>query len=193
MEETEESTTATEGYPDEDRQGIVDTLVTVMLQLVQEDPWIPIPAMLDRVTEVGPVHNRDDVLELFRGRPNVWQLAERLEAVRTAVVNNMLPELPASTRAPTNERVGWAIPGTDRYIGWRAPRVVGGGLLCQVNMISLWGRRLYRYPHEDEYTVDYMRGLDEENSDGERTDDEQYQRQTWNLTTNKNRKNRQVE
>ena len=49
MEETDESTTASWGYTDEDRQGIVDTMVTVMLQLIQENPWIPIPEMMDRM------------------------------------------------------------------------------------------------------------------------------------------------
>ena len=72
MEETEDSTTDTEGYTEEDRQGIVDTLVTVMLQLIMEDPWISIPNMMDRMIETGPMHERVDILELFRGRPIFW-------------------------------------------------------------------------------------------------------------------------
>ena len=56
MEDTDESTTATQGYTEADRQGIVDTLVTVMLQLIMENPWIPVPHMMGRMVENGPLH-----------------------------------------------------------------------------------------------------------------------------------------
>ena len=56
MDDAEESTTAARGYTEEDRQGIVDTLVTVMLQLIMENPWIPVPHMMGRMVENGPLH-----------------------------------------------------------------------------------------------------------------------------------------
>ena len=160
MEETEDSTTASLGYTDDDRQGIVDTMVTVMLQLIQENPWIPMPAMMDRMVEFGPLHNRGDILELFRGRPIFRWTAMRVETVRAAVVGNMMRDLPVSTRVPENERVGYTIPSTDRYIGWWASRIAGEGQLFPVHMIPIEGGRLYRYPHEGEYTEDYFRSED---------------------------------
>ena len=161
MEETDESTTDTDGYTAEDRQGIVDTMVTVMLQLTMEDPWISIPNMMDRMTETGPLHDRDDIMEVFRGRPIFRRTTNRLEVVRAAVVSGALGELPISTRAPEHERVGVTIPGTDRYIGWWAPQVVNDGPIFPVNMITVPGGVLCRYPHEDEHTEEYFRGEDD--------------------------------
>ena len=173
MEETEESTTASWGYTDEDRQGIVDTMVTVMLQLIQENPWIPIPEMMDRMVEFGPLRNREDILEVFRGRPIFRWTTTRIETVRTAVVNNVIQDLPVSTRPPANERVGFTIPGTDRYIGWWAPQIAGEGNLFPVHMISLEGGRLQRYPHEGEYTEDYIRGEDSDPSMEETSEEDE--------------------
>ena len=89
MEETDDSTTDTGGYTEEDRQGIVDTLVTVMLQLIMEDPWMSIPNMMDRMIETGPMSEREDKLELFRGRPIFWRVARRLEIVRAAAAGGI--------------------------------------------------------------------------------------------------------
>ena len=169
MEESDESTTDTDGYTDDDRQGIVDTLVTVMLQLIQEDPWIAAPTMMDRMVTTGPLHTREEVLELFRGRPIFMRAVTRMEILRTAVVNGMVGDLPISTRVPVGEAVGWTIPGDDRYIGWWAPCVTGGGPVYHVRMIPVWQGDLSRYPRdeEDEYTEDYLRGLDTETSEEE--------------------------
>ena len=172
MEETEDSTTDTDGYPVDDRQGIVDTMVTVMLQLIMEDPWISIPNMMDRMTEFGPLHDRDGIMEVFRGRPIFRRTTSRLEVVRAAAVNGTLRELPISTRVPENERVGVTIPGTDRYIGWWAPQVECDGFIFPVNMITVPGGVLYRYPHEEEDTEAYFRGEDDKSTEEENTEDE---------------------
>ena len=70
--------------------------------------------MMDRMVMTGPLHSRNDVIELFRGRPNFMQTVTRLEVLRTAVVSNVVGDLPVSTRVPRGEGVGWTIPGTDR-------------------------------------------------------------------------------
>ena len=173
MEESEESTTDTYGYTDDDRQGIVDTMVTVMLQLVQEDPWMAVPTMMDRMVLCGPLHTREEVIELFRGRPNFMRAVARIEILRTAVVNEMVQDLPMTTRVPVGEVAGWTIPGVDRYIGWWAPCVTGDGPAYRVGMIPVWSGELRRYPHreEDEYTEDYLRGLDVETSEEEEQDE----------------------
>ena len=71
---------------------------------------------------------------------------------------------------PRDERVGETIPGTDRYIGWWAPRVVGDGPTYPVHMISIMEGVLYRYPHEEGSTEEYIRGEDMEVSEEETTD-----------------------
>ena len=151
IEGTEESTTATQGYTDEGRQGIADALATVRLQLIQEDPLISKPGRMDRMVTTGPMHDRGDILELFRGRPISLQTTTR-------VANNSLRDLPISTELPEHERVGVPIPGADRYIGWWAPRVVGEGPIYQVHVIPKAGGALYRYPRENEHTEDFFRG-----------------------------------
>ena len=147
----------------------MDTLVTVMLQLIQEDPWIAVPTMMDRMVTTGPLHTREEVLELFRGRPIFMRAVTRMETLRTAAVNEMVGDLPVSTRVPVGEAVGWTIPGVDRYIGWWAPCVTGGGPVYHVRMIPVWRGDLSRYPHdeEDEFTEDYLRGLDTQTSEEE--------------------------
>ena len=124
---------------------------------------------MDRMVTTGALHTREDVIELFRGRPTFMQAVARLEILRTAVANEMVGDLPVSTRAPVGEDIGWTIPGTDRYIGWWAPCVTGGGPVYPVGMIPIWQGELRRYPHddEDEYTEDYLRGLDVETSEEE--------------------------
>ena len=49
MGDSEDSTTDTQWYSDEDRQGIVDQYVTRMSQIVQDNPWISAPEILDRL------------------------------------------------------------------------------------------------------------------------------------------------
>ena len=49
MGDLEDSTTDTQWYSDEDRQGVADHYLTLMSQLVQGNPWISVPEILDRL------------------------------------------------------------------------------------------------------------------------------------------------
>ena len=49
MGDMEDSTTDTQRYSEEDRKGIVGHYVTLMSQLVQDNPWVSAPEILDRL------------------------------------------------------------------------------------------------------------------------------------------------
>ena len=118
MGDTDESTTDTQRYSEEDRQGIADSLVPIMLQLVQEDPWIPVRGMMGRLARAGPLRNRGQPLEVFRGGPNFHQTAARREVVRTALARGEADGLPITTEAPEDEWAGYTLPERDGFISW---------------------------------------------------------------------------
>ena len=113
MEDADDSTTDTQRYSDADRQGSADGLATLMLQLILEDPWISAPDMMDRLVRAGPLHSRNQLLEVFRGRPNWQRAVDRMEVVRAAAASGEVSGIPVTTEVPEHERVGHALPRTD--------------------------------------------------------------------------------
>ena len=139
MEDADDSTTDSQTYSDADRQGSADGLATLMLQFILEDLWISAPDMMDRLVRAGPLHSRNQLLEVFRGRPNWQRAVDRMEVVRAAAACGEVSGIPVTTEVPEHERVGRALPRTDVNMSWWAPQVTGGGDDFPIRMIRLAG------------------------------------------------------
>ena len=113
MEETGDSTTDTQRYSEEDRQGIANHYVTLMLHLVRGNPRKPAPEISGRLTRAGSLRNRGQIIGVFRGRPNLHRATVRMDVVRVATVRGEAHSLPITTEVPESERIGCTVTSTD--------------------------------------------------------------------------------
>ena len=158
METTEDSTTATDQYTEEDRQSIVDRYTTVMLQAILEDPWYSIPEITEILADIGPLHTPTQIFDIFWGRSVYLRTLTRMNVVRMEAIRGRIGSLPITTELPEEGEgeVGNTIPYNDGYIHWWAPRVGEDGPLFPVGMIRAEGGMLTRYPHDGAQTEEYL-------------------------------------
>ena len=143
-----------------DQQGIINMYVTMMLQLLQLDPYMAIRYILEQLATTGPFFTQTEILEEFGGWTVFRRTLQRMEVVRARVVNDNLTSLPMTTDAPADEPFGLTIPETDGFIAWWAPQVEDGAPPFLFSVRIPEGEELRRYPHMGAYT-------DEHASDGE--------------------------
>ena len=137
MEDTEDSTTDTTRYLDADRRGIVNHYVTLMLQLVHEDPWISVPDIADFLVSVGPLQSAGQIARLFRGGTTFHKTVDRMAAVRTTMLQENINGLRIATRISAGEQVGDAKPRCNNYIGWWSPQVTGRSTIFPIRAIGV--------------------------------------------------------
>ena len=138
-----------------DRQLLSNTYVTMILQLLQLDPWMGIPRILRELVNSGPLWSEAQILEEFGGWATFCRTLRRMEVVRGGVVRGEMNGLPITTRAPEGEPFGHTIPEQDGHIGWWAPRLGGPGPPFMFTITGGVGGILQRYPHSETYTEDY--------------------------------------
>ena len=135
-----------------DQQGIVNMYATMMLQLIQLDPYMPIFSILEHLTTTGPFCTKEEILEEFGGWSIFRRTLQRMEMVRGRTVNSKLRTLPMTTGMLEDEPFGYTIPETDGYVAWWAPQMVEGAPPFMFTMRPREEDRLYRYPHMGAYT-----------------------------------------
>ena len=173
MAATEDSTTDTSGYSDGERQGLVNSYVTLMLQAIQEDPWIAQPDLMDFLIWAEPLHSTGQLVRKLRGRQLFRITVDRLTVVRTAALRDEIagvtvPEgkragfrkgvpknpagstplegLPVSTRIPEGGHAGETVPADGDFIGWWPPQVIGEGPAFPTRAIRVEGGIIQSYP-----------------------------------------------
>ena len=147
-----------------DQQGIVNMYVTMMLQLIQLDPCLPIPDILERLPTTGPFDTKEEILEEFGGWEIFRRTLQRMEVVRGRAMNGKLRTLPMTTNMPEDEPFGYTIPETDGFIAWWAPQMVEGASPFLFSIRPREEDGLCRYPHMGAYTDEYV--SDEDNEPG---------------------------
>ena len=154
--------TATGGEEEEfemtDQQAIVNTYVTMMLQLIQMDPWISVPRVLEALVNPGPLRTREQIVEVFGGWLVFRRTLSRMEVVRGGTANGNLRNLPLTTKVPDREPFGYTIPGWGNFIAWWAPQTGEGVPPFLFSMRMTDRAHLQRYPHTGAYTEDYEGG-----------------------------------
>ena len=148
-----------------DQQGIVNMYVTMMLQLIQLDPCMPVLDILSRLSTTGPFDTKEEILEEFGGWGIFRRTLQRMEVVRGRAVNGGLGTLPMTTSMLVDEPFGYTIPGTDGFIAWWAPQVEEGAPPFLFSIRMKEGEELCRYPHMGAYTDECV--SDEENVPGD--------------------------
>ena len=145
-----------------DQQGIVNMYVTMMLQLIQMDPCMAIPCILEHLATTGPFGTRAEVLEMFGGWKVFCRTAQRMEVVRGKAVSRELRSLPMTTQALEDEQFGYTIPETDGFIAWWAPQIGEGAPPFMFSIRVKEGEGLHRYPHMGAYTDEHATDDEEE-------------------------------
>ena len=138
-----------------DQQALVNTYVTMTLQLIQLDPWISVPRMMEALVAAGPLWTEGQILTVFEGWSVFRRTISRMEVVRGGTISGGLRNLPLTTRAPEGEPFGHTIPGWDGLIAWWAPQTGGSGPPFLFSIRVADREYLHRYPHLGTYTEDY--------------------------------------
>ena len=155
---------------EQDRQCLINTYVTMMLQLLQLNPWVAIPQVLEELVEVGPLWSANQILEVFGGWETFRRTLQRMEVIRGNTVRGDLRGLPITTRPPADEPFGTTIPSHDGFIAWWAPQIAGTGPPFMFTITRAGGEPLSRYPHTGSYTVDYVESVDSDSSEASEHD-----------------------
>ena len=171
VDSADDSDTHAASVQGEDRQGLIDHYVTIMLQAVIGDPEATTRRLMDTLLSTGPIQGKQGIIELFRGRNGLLTTIRGLELVRKAARENGLGVLPVTTRPQEGWPVGFTILETEGHIRKWAPRVGPGGNLLFEEMMGMEGEvGGWRHQNAGEETEAYL--ADTEPSDAESRSDE---------------------
>ena len=131
-------------------QDMVHKYVTVSLQLILTNPYISAVRILSEISSLVWAGTRDQILECFGGWDIFHLTIQRMEPLRSAVVNERLTDFPVTTCPLGDGGLGDEPPETDGYIAWWAPQHGGCGRPFLFSIHQSGEGMLCRYPAEEE-------------------------------------------
>ena len=136
-------------------QEMVNIYVTMILQLILMDPWISTSQILAELAELSWTGSEARILSCLGGWRIFVQTIERMETLRTGVLNERVMNFPITTTPPVEGAFGARIPEPDGFIAWWAPQLEGEGPPFMFRIVRAEEGVINRYPHCGSYTVDY--------------------------------------
>ena len=106
-------------------QNLVNTYVTMSLQLILTNPYITAKRILYEISSITWAGPCDQILDIFGGWGVFDLTIHRMESLRTAAVNKRLKDFPVTTSPLGENGLSEEPPQTDGHIAWWAPQVGG--------------------------------------------------------------------
>ena len=135
-------------------QNLVNTYVTMSLQLILTNPYITAKRILYEISSIKSAGPRDQILDIFGGWDVFDLTIHRMEPLRTAAVNKRLKDFPVTTSPLEENGLSEEPPETDGHIAWWAPQVGGPSQPFLFSIRQSGEGMLHRYPAEKEIEED---------------------------------------
>ena len=91
-------TTASAEQSQTERQSMVDFYVGRMVRYVAENPSGPTAQIMENAIEQGPLWDKKEILQLFKGVNISKETCRRMEVIRRAALEDRLSSIPVELR-----------------------------------------------------------------------------------------------
>ena len=163
-------TTASSEQSHSERQSMVDFYVGRMVRFVADNPLGPTAQIMEDAIEQGPLWDKKEILQLFKGAKIFKETCRRMEVIRRAALEGRLSSIPVELRWEPYPETDPLEPPYQDFSQWWSPQFYGNRMFGYT--IPAQVPEVPRYPSQcntDEY---FASDIEEETESSEREEED---------------------